>query len=254
MWTLSQGTGYRSAHRKLQNEQDLFEEVHEEDTQLFLKGSTRIALEIDPPFSRYLFIEQNPLRVRELEDLKRLYPERAYQILIVNEEANAYLGRWCALTDWRKNRAVVFLDPYGMQVEWSLIETIAKTKAIDLWMLFPLGMAVNRLLTRSELPPEKWHVALNRMFGSESWKEVFYRRRKVETLFGEEGTQVRDADFEGIGNYFVGRLKTVFAAVADNPLPLRNSRNIPLFLLCFAAGNPKGAPTALKIAQDILKK
>jgi three-Cys-motif partner protein len=39
--------------------------------------------------------------------------------------------------DWRSHRAVLFLDPYGMQVEWQTIEAIAKTAAIDLWLLFP---------------------------------------------------------------------------------------------------------------------
>ena len=49
------------------------------------------------------------------------------------------------------------------------------------------------------------------------------------------------------------RLKTVFAQVAPNPLILTNSKEVPIYLLCFAAGNPKGAPTAVKIAKDILK-
>jgi hypothetical protein len=49
------------------------------------------------------------------------------------------------------------------------------------------------------------------------------------------------------------RLKTIFAQVAPNPLQLVNSRDIPIYLLCFAAGNPKGAATAVKIAKDILK-
>ena len=39
--------------------------------------------------------------------------------------------------DWSLHRAVLFLDPYGMQVEWATIEAVAKTKAIDLWLLFP---------------------------------------------------------------------------------------------------------------------
>jgi hypothetical protein len=34
---------------------------------------------------------------------------------------------------------------------------------------------------------------------------------------------------------------------------LLNSQNTPLYLLCFASANPKGAPTAIKIAQHILK-
>ena len=33
----------------------------------------------------------------------------------------------------------LFLDPYGMQVEWATIESIAHTQAIDLWLLFSAG-------------------------------------------------------------------------------------------------------------------
>jgi hypothetical protein len=65
---------------------------------------------------------------------------------------------------------------------------------------------------------------------------------------------VKVGDFDSIAQYFVKRLKTVFAGVADNPLPLFNSRNVPLFLLCFASGNPRGSTTAIKIAQNILRR
>jgi hypothetical protein len=51
----------------------------------------------------------------------------------------------------------------------------------------------------------------------------------------------------------VKRLKTIFTHVAENPLPLLNSSNCPLYLLCFAAGNLKGGPIAKRIAEHILK-
>ena len=41
----------------------------------------------------------------------------------------------------------MFLDPYGTQVSWTTIKAIADTRAIDLWILFPIG-TVNRLLNR----------------------------------------------------------------------------------------------------------
>lgn len=53
--------------------------------------------------------------------------------------------------------------------------------------------------------------------------------------------------------YFNNRLKSVFPGVAE-PGVLRNSSNCPLYLLCFAAGNAKGAPIALKIANHLLKE
>jgi three-Cys-motif partner protein len=245
------GTGSRG-RRKRQAEMDpLFEDP---DRKGFLKGSARIALEVEPPFKRYLFIENNPKYALELQKLKEQFPDKAGRVRIVQEEANSYLKKWCAATDWSKCRAVVFLDPYGMEVEWSLLEALGKTKAVDLWMLFPLGIAVNRMLTRNEPPPEEWTNWLTKLFGTEEWKEAFYPTRVMPSLFGDTETQVKDADFERISRFFIDRLKTVFADVAPRPLPLRNSRNSPLYLLCFAVGNPRVAKTALGIASHILSK
>jgi three-Cys-motif partner protein len=245
------GTGYRSKPHKIDGDTPLFAELTEPETDDFLKGSARIALEVEPPFKQYLFIEQDAARAKELESLKQQFPQR--QVKIEAQEANAFLKEWCGYTNWRVSRAVMFLDPYGMQVDWPLIEAIARTQAIDLWLLFPLGVAVNRLLTKDEPPPSEWARALTRILGTDDWKS-FYTRRREATLFGDEEVQVKEADFDKIGQFFVARLKTVFTKVAENPLALRNSRNVPLYLLCFAAGNPKGAPTAVKIAQSILSR
>jgi len=140
-----------------------------------------------------------------------------------------------------------------MQVDWATIEALAQTKAVDLWLLFPLGVAVNRLLTRSGPPPAAWAHALTRIFGTRSWEAAFYPKHDQPTLFGPESVQRRDVNWDKIGEFFVKRLNSIFCKVASNPLPLRNSTNAPIYLLCFAAGNVKGAPTAVKIAQHILK-
>jgi len=247
------GTGYRSLQHPYPDMSAMLPELFEPDNQAFLKGSARIALEVDPPFKQYLFIERDPQRAQELETLKGMFPQHAGKIQIEITDANIFLTQWCTQMTWNM-RAVVFLDPYGMQVEWQLIEKIAKTQKIDLWILFPLGVAVNRLLTKSGPPPEKWAQALTRILGTEDWREVFYPPMKVLTLFGEEEQRCKQADFEKIGRFFVERLKTVFPAVADNPRPLMNSKNNPLYLLCFASGNPAGSKTAVNIAQNILRR
>jgi three-Cys-motif partner protein len=141
-----------------------------------------------------------------------------------------------------------------MQVTWDTIEAIANTKAIDLWILFPLGVAVNRMITRDGKINESWRRKLDMMFGVPDWYEAFYQPKITQSFFGEETSMEKISNFDSISEYFVKRLKTVFAGVAENPRPLFNSRNIPLYLLCFASGNPKGAKTAIKIAHDILRK
>lgn len=150
--------------------------------------------------------------------------------------------------NWRGRRAVLFLDPYGMQVEWQTIEAIAGTKAIDLWLLFPLGIGVNRLLTRSGEIPEAWRQRLDVMFGTTDWINAFYRAAPQPDLFNPAATTLVKARVDVIASYFVERLKTVFPAVAPNARVLRNSSGNPMYLFCFAAAHP----LALKIANDIL--
>src|SRR5271157_4364121 len=158
------------------------------------------------------------------------------------------IKKWCAEMDSQKERAVVFLDPFGASVEWSVIEAIAATKAIDLWFLFPYH-AINRMLVSDAKPSQAWSDRLTRVFGTDKWEEEFYGSVSYHSVLepGEEVKVVyKDADKFKITQFFVSRLKAIFAEVAE-PGYLYNSKGL-LFVLLFAAGNRKGAPTAVKIA------
>lgn len=249
------GTGFRREN-SLQTSEDtsLFDVTSDSDAESLRKGSTHIALETTPPFSEYIFIEHNEEHAKSLLTLQQHFLNIAARIKIVAEDANLYLLRWCNENDWGKTRAVVFLDPYGMQVEWSTIDAMAKTRAIDLWILFPLGVGVNRLLMKQRPPEGPWAGRLTRIFGTDAWKDAFYHESTQSDLFSSTPDVIKDADFQTIAEFWVNRLQTVFAGVAQKPLPLRNSRNVPIYLLSFAAANPTGSKTAVKIAQDILSR
>lgn len=234
----------------------LFDDLLRPDAREFIDGSARIALQIPHPFDHYIFIERSPTRHAELRKLKADFPQLANRIESVKEEANQYLIHLCQGVDWLQTnrRAVVFLDPFGMQVTWATICAIAETKAIDLWLLFPLGVAVNRMLPKHGQIPSGWRQRLNLMFGETGWYQAFYEKYETDDLFGSKSeTTVKRADYLAIADFFVKRLKTAFPYVAKNPLPLLNSAHCPLYLLCFAAGNPKGGPIAKRIAESILK-
>jgi len=255
------GTGYRKPRPRRGSDTaaqapfwGLTTEIGAPDSQRFLDGSARIALQVEPRFHKYIFIENNPKRCAELERLKDEFPDKREDIVVEPEDANAYLQRICRRKEtWRTRRAVVFLDPYGMQVEWETIKAIGETKAIDLWILFPLGVAVNRMVTKDGKIIDAWRRKLDIMFGDTGWYEEFYRELVSHDLLGKRAELKKVANFDSIGQYFVRRLQTVFYRVAESPRPLYNSRNNPLFLLCFATGNPKGAPIAMRIADHILK-
>ncbi len=249
------GTGYRSPSAESpdqQTQERLFPDLAALEPQALLDGSARIALSINPVFDKYIFVERSAARCEQLEQLKVEFPKLAPSIDIRHGDANQEI-QMMADKDWSTHRAVLFLDPYGMQVEWKTIQAVASTQAIDLWLLFPLGIGVNRLLTKSGKMPDSWRRRLSLLLGTEDWYEEFYKIESSPNLFGTDQEVVVKASMETIGRYFVQRLEGVFAGVVREPGILRNSSNNPLYLLCFAVGNLRGKDIALRIAGHLLK-
>lgn len=244
------GTGYRQQRKNQYNIPTLFEELEQDKSEQFLKGSPKLALEANPSFHRYIFIESDKNKIKELEKLQNEHPEKASQIEIMQSDANEFIQDYCSKEDWVKIRAVLFLDPFATEVEWKTIEAIAKTQCIDVWILFPV-MAVNRLLAKD--PQKISYDCLNRIFGTQNWFEYFYKTKTLEDIFGKSDEIIFKAcDFKSIENFYKSRLKTIFYGVAEKPKVLYNSRGSALFQLFFAAGNPKGAPIAIKIAEHLI--
>lgn len=246
------GTGYRTRGEDDNNPNQLpLSQELDGDTESYIKGSARIALEIKSPFDKYIFIEKNQEFVKELEKLRSQYP--SVNIEITPGDANIEIPKLCRAVDWRKTRAVLFLDPYGMAVNWNTIEVIAATHAIDMWLLFPLG-ALNRMLTTDRLPPLSWQNKISAIFGNDDWKSVMYQPDPQLSFFDDMQSDCKNVSFDSLGQYIITRLKSIFPGVASQPLQLCNSKNSPIFLLCFAAGNEKGSSTAIRIANNILGK
>jgi three-Cys-motif partner protein len=217
----------------------------------YRKGSVTRALEVDPPFHNYVLIEKDVDKCKELSALARKFPDKS--IRVINQDANAALLEWCKNLDTKRERAVVFVDPFGASVEWNAIAALGQTRAVDLWLLFPYS-AVNRMLVRDRKPGTAWASRLTRLFGTAAWEQEFYSSHSYQSLLdpAQKIEQVyKSADYTKISEFFLKRLRTEFVAVAQ-PLALLNSTGSLLFLLYFAAGNEASAKTGLKIANHIL--
>ncbi len=206
---------------------------------------------MEPSFDHYVFIERNAAKCEELKKLGKEFSN--LDVRVIKGDANAELTKWCAQMDTQKERAVVFLDPFGASVEWTVIEAIAATKAIDLWILFPY-QAINRMLVNDRKPSKAWADRLTQFFGTNDWEEAFYASTYFRSVLDPQETVERvhkTADKVTITEFFKERLETLFPAVAE-PGYLHNSKGL-LFVLFFAAGNEKGAPTARTIANDLIR-
>jgi three-Cys-motif partner protein len=255
------GTGYReqktfTTSHSLDMFEDELKELSAPEPQRFLDGSAKIALKVEPPFNRFVFIEYDNDKVLELEKLKAEFPARASSIDIRAGDANKAIRGLCDTWDKKGTRGVLFLDPFGMQAEWATIEAIAATGCIDTWILFPF--AANRLMTKSpDDIPAGWRQRLDKLFGAKDWEGRFYKELTLVDIFNGDMTVIeKNVTLEGLGAYYGERLRTVFPVVAPNPRVLHSDGNRPLFQLFFASGaNPdRGGKIALKIAAHILSK
>lgn len=74
------GTGYMAMKERSDQTHLLFPELADQESQTFLKGSAKIALEVDPRFKKYIFIEKDPKRFAELEKLREEFPDKKNDI------------------------------------------------------------------------------------------------------------------------------------------------------------------------------
>ncbi len=247
------GAGKYKVKGKAKDKTEKLFDISTASTSSIKSGSAKTALEIKNPFHNYYFIDIDNANVSHLHELKDEFPEIADRIHVNSGEAGQVLHELCARTNWRMKRAVLFLDPFNLEISWETIEVVAKTQAIDMWFLFPIS-AVNRMLPRSGVVDKTWQKKLNDVFGSPCWEKEFYSESKQMSLLDINNPKCKkDTDFEGIKKYIINRLKSIFPGVSKTPRILRNSSNSPLFVLFFAVGNKRGSKLALKIADHILQ-
>lgn len=216
----------------------------------FALGSPMRVLNLNKLFDRYIFIDRSRRNVRELQRLSQEFPDR--NIHTLRGDANKLIREWVKGLE-QNDRAVAFLDPFGMEVEWATIEAIGATRKIDMWLLVPVGQAIVRLMPRTGLIPE-WNKALTRFFGTDEWQARFFPDVGQRDLFGVEGGRQRMVNETGLTQFMTERLHTCFPGVLDKPIPLRNKQGLALFYLYFAVGNEVAVQPALRIARDAARK
>ena len=217
----------------------------------FIEGSAKIAVDVDgKPFDEYIFIEKDQDRCIQLNSLKGA--NQCKNIQIENEDANDFLQN--LQKDWRRYRGVLFLDPFATEVEWATIEKIASFEALDTWILFPTS-AIARMLPREKEPDSispKWVNRLNRIYGDESWRDLYSINPQL-SLFGDEEQQ-RQEGIDRLIETYKSKLEQLFGnRFLKRSRTLKNSKNSALFEFLFCVGNPKGIGPAMGIAEHILK-
>jgi len=218
-------------------------------------GAAKRIVEIENPksFDKYIFVEKIKKNALELrKNTSDEHPEK--DILIVQGDCNIELKKIAKILKSQKGkkyRVLAYIDPCGMELEWSSIAALKDIK-IDIWILVPTGLGVNRLLTKSGEITTKWLERLEKFLGLsiDQIKDYFYKERKELTLFGEETYKEKEKNaIDKSATLYKKRLKEVFEFVTD-PYVLKNKTGTPMYHLFMAANNNTG----VKIANDIIRK
>ena len=144
-----------------------------------LPGSAKRAMNIRPPFKHFIFNESDDEHQKALRAIREA--NKSLDIEIIGDDANAAISEIFSRPVWRRGafgaaRAVVFLDPYALQVNWSTLALLAKTQCVDVWYLFPLHDVTRQLANkRSGIGPKE--KRLDQVLGS-AWRELYNCRRQ----------------------------------------------------------------------------
>jgi three-Cys-motif partner protein len=213
-------------------------------TKELVPGSPLNALKVEPPFEEQHWIDLDESKVaalkRQTVGLKHvhIYGGDANKILLNEVFPKIKFENF--------ERALCILDPYGLHLNWEVIETAAKMGTIEIFLNFPmLDMNRNVLLWEPTNASQDDVKRMTALWKDESWRGVAYSTSG--NLFGFPEKQPNEV----IAEAFRERLQKVagFRYVPE-PVPMKNSRSAILYYLFFAAQKE----TAENIVLDILKK
>lgn len=210
-----------------------------------IEGSPLIAVNTQPPFVEYHFIDLDGLRV---DNLRSIFGQRQ-DIHIHHGDCNQImLEKVLPRVQFQDfKRGLCLLDPYGLHLNWDVIRSAGEVGTIDLFLNFPIADMNRNVFWRNPEGVDEADIArMTAFWGDESWRNVVYE--SVATLFGPEEEKT---DNETVAEAFRERLRKVakFKNV-PKPIPMRNTTGAIVYYLFFASAKP----VAQRIVTDIFNK
>jgi three-Cys-motif partner protein len=207
------------------------------DTDNLITGSAVRALGVDPPFHKYLFNDVKRANVASLTGhIKESHPHLSDRVEITRLDANEMLLELCESQDWRKTRAVVFIDPFGLQIDYSTLQALGRTEAIDLWYLVPVFAMYRQVSGDGQINTDggPW---VDAALGTTAWRTVAVVEESTTDLFNQPQFRSRRAvDIAWFEKVAKERIGAAFGGrVLDETLPLGRN-GIQEFSLMFRLG------------------
>lgn len=148
---------------------------------LLVWGSPLLALRTRPPIQQFIFMDMNKRNVAALEERSNVFGRRA---LVRQGDVNVDLAPLVRSEISRSAPCFCFLDPFGPQLKWQTVRNLARLprarRKVELMILFPLDMALLRLLPVSQPLATKEESRVSEMFATSEWWQTYQARLRGE--------------------------------------------------------------------------
>jgi three-Cys-motif partner protein len=205
-----------------------------ETGEVFL-GSPLLALTTQYPFTGYYFVEFDPTIADALDkrcSASSLYDRVNLKIGDCNQVVKSIVNS--IKSNEKECLNLAFLDPEGLELQWSTIACLASVRRMDLIINYPQG-GLNRFMAKAI--KQEGETAVDSFFGSREWRKIYTEFQSNRRI----GLHRKLIDF------YMGRLKNLGYPdvlsgdqLGDEPLMRNSRRRAPLYRLLFASKHPLG--------------
>jgi three-Cys-motif partner protein len=230
----------------------------DKETNEYIDGSPLVALKTLPPFKSFTFIEKDHGKIKNvLEPLKNKFPEK--DIRILSGDCNKILLE-NILPEFPPRKygvpsklGFIFLDPYGMNLEWKTVEAIGKARVFDVLINLSV-MGVTRLASGAQHPSDEDKEKISNLMGGDEWFDICYKANEWGALPGitcNPYVRLHDNVCEKLAKCYAKKLEGNNLFRSGIPFKImRSSKNSPIYALLFASQ----AKLALEKMRAIFKK
>ncbi len=208
----------------------------DKELQQYIDGSPRVALNTTPSFSGYHFIDINEKRLTEnIHPLQDQFPEKTINFHLGDCNEVLIKNIIPKFPKSSQKRAFIFLDPYGLELNWETVEAIGNAGVFDVFVNFSV-MGVYRQLS-DEVPNEEQRTKINKVMGTDKWISIAYREDQQLSLLEDMPQRIERIGknlSEKLTDLYRKRLEDCFG-YASKAILMRNSKGGPIYALILAS-------------------
>ena len=193
-----------------------------------VEGSPWRALRTVPPFQGYFFVEKDPKLASHLDT--QIKQAEFKNVKVLTGDCNGAVLDEILHDVPKRAPSFAFLDPSGLQLEWSTIEKLSKHRSgpwkMELLILYPYDMVIRRWI---DLPSNT--KALTAFYGDTMWFQAQAASKRLV-----EDTQTRRRRFIDL---YKSKIKSLGYKYVDDYGPMGYGKRF-YYQVIFASDQPIG--------------